>query len=596
MYILGVYNGHNATAVLLKSGKVIACASEERFNNIKNFVGFPKKAIDYCLQNAGIASSDLDLITIPTQIMAPIYAARASQENDLVIAVLKFLYKSVFLMRKIWGEFAYRSEVFRLVGNLVYTFLLFTVGIIDINKEKAYLAKYFKVDRRKILCFNHHLSHAAAAYYASPFNKEQALVFTLDGEGDNISGSVNVFSGRKIKVLSKIPRDSSLGYLFEAVTEFLGMKPNEHEYKVMGLAPYAKEKEVEKKLKILRKLIYLDKKNPFIFRSKFNTLHTAKYLEKHFKKVRFDIVAAAFQKLLEEKICEWIKSSIQITKIHTVILGGGVFMNVKVNQKVAETDGVKRIFVMPSCGDESIPLGSAYLGFLKLDGDINNLSAIADLYWGPHYSNSDIEKYLTLHKIRQKFSIIKVKEPEKVIARLLAGGEIVARMNGRMEFGARALGNRSILANPSNMQTVKVINEMIKSRDFWMPFAPSILSERVKDYIKNPKNIFSPFMMMTFDSMPLAQNELMAALHPYDLTLRAQYVTEEVNSTYYRLIKEFECLTGIGGVLNTSFNLHGFPIVKGPQEALFTFENSGLRYLMMENYLISKRSLGAKRF
>lgn len=588
MYILGLYSGHNATAILLKDGKVFACASEERFTNIKNFTGFPKNAVDYCLFEAGISFSDIDLITIPTRVLSPIHTTKAGQANDVVVNAFKFLYKPVNLISKVWGEFAFRFNLCRNFGNLIYSFLVFSVGRINMQRDISYLSKYFGVEQKKIICFDHHLSHAASAYYSSPFNQESALVFTLDGEGDNISGSVNIFNGKKIQVLSKISRDNSLGYIFEEVTKFLGMKSNEHEYKVMGLAPYAKGKQVEEKMKMVRDLISIDKKKPLIFKCKFSTRYISKYLNKNFKGVRFDIIAATFQQLLEEKITEWIRSSIKALQIKTVVLSGGVFMNVKVNQRVSELNEVKKIFIMPSCGDESTPLGSSYLGFLKLNGDINNLSSLQNLYWGPKYSDQDIEKYLTKYKVQKKFNIIKVKDPEKTVAKLLSQGKIVARMNGRMEFGARALGNRSILTNASNLQIIKIINEMIKSRDFWMPFAPSILADRSQDYIENPKNIFSPFMMQTFNSTSLAQKELTAALHPYDLTCRPQFVTKEANPSYYKLLKEFENLTGIGGVLNTSFNLHGFPIVKGPKEALFTFANSGLEYLMMENYLVYK--------
>jgi carbamoyltransferase len=165
----------------------------------------------------------------------------------------------------------------------------------------------------------------------------------------------------------------------------------------------------------------------------------------------------------------------------------------------------------------------------------------------------------------------------------------VAHVAGRMEFGARALGNRSILANASDPKVIRIINELIKGRDFWMPFAPTILAERMNDYLTNPRALKSPFMMMTFDSTPLAQKELIGALHPYDYTMRPQLLTEEANPKYYKIIKEFEKLTGIGGVLNTSFNLHGFPIAKGPKEAIDVLKQSGLEFLCLENYLITKK-------
>jgi carbamoyltransferase len=165
---------------------------------------------------------------------------------------------------------------------------------------------------------------------------------------------------------------------------------------------------------------------------------------------------------------------------------------------------------------------------------------------------------------------------------------VVARLAGRMEYGARALGNRSILANPNNPDTVRVINEQMKNRDFWMPFAGTLLAERADDYLENPKHLPSPYMMLAFKTKPLAHKEMRAAMHPYDFTMRPQILEQNHNPAYYRLIKAFEKYTGIGGVLNTSFNLHGFPIVLGPSEAYHAFQNSGLQYLALENHLISK--------
>jgi carbamoyltransferase len=191
-------------------------------------------------------------------------------------------------------------------------------------------------------------------------------------------------------------------------------------------------------------------------------------------------------------------------------------------------------------------------------------------------------------KIPEGYKVERAADIEEKIAELLERHVIVARLAGRMEYGARALGNRSILANPSNVDSVRVINEQMKNRDFWMPFAGTLLEERADDYLENPKKIFSPHMMLAYRTKPLAKKELRAAIHPYDFTIRPQILRESYNPSYYRILKAFEKRTGIGGVLNTSFNLHGFPIVLGPKEAWHAFENSGLTHLAMENHLISK--------
>lgn len=591
MYILGIYNGHNATATLTEDGTVIASVSEERFSGIKNYKGFPKNAIDYCLKKAGISSSELSLVVRSSITAAPIHVP-SEFKKDISVNLMHNLHKIVNPLRKIWGEVAYRYPGLRIVGDISYTAAAKSLGRIEIEREKQAIAKILNISKKAVQFFDHHDCHAFSAYYASPFNQEKSLVFVLDGQGDDCSSTVYIFERNKFKQLSRSPRSASLGIIYNMVTEFLGMKPNEHEYKVMGLAPYAKDEDVEKAYQRVSNIIFLDKDNPLIFKSKFNTIDTGKFLNRNMRGTRFDILAGVFQKLVEERVIEWINNAVSQTGITTVVLGGGVFMNVKANQKVLQQKGVKKAFVMPTCGDESTPLGACYYGLINKFGyDATKINHIKDIYWGPEFSDKDIEQVIQEKKIRKKFLVKKVKDVEKVTAKLLSKGKIVARLKGRMEFGARALGNRSILASPSDQDVVRVINEQVKNRDFWMPFAPTIVSERANDYLVNPKRMDSPYMMLAFDSTPLARRELKAAMHPYDFTLRPQILSQDYNSSYYRLIKEFEKITGIGAVLNTSFNLHGFPIVLSPEDALEAFENSGLEYVTLENYLISKRPI-----
>ncbi len=588
MYILGVYNGHNSTATLIKDGEVIAAASEERFIGIKNYKGLPEKAINYCLEKAAIKSSQLDLVVRSTTIGSPIHVS-SEFRKDSTINLMHNLHKLINPLRRVWGEIAYHFPSLRIIGETSYTIVARTIGYIEIEKEKEAIANKLNIPKSKVSLFDHHNSHAFSAYYSSPFSKEKSLVFVLDGEGDDCSATVYIFEKSSFIQLARSSRTASLGAIYARVTEFLGMKSNEHEYKVMGLAPYAKDEDVENSYKKIKDIILFDKNNPLIIKSKFNTLDTDKFLNREMKGIRFDILAGAFQKLIEKKVVEWINNAVAQTGITTVILCGGVFMNVKANQKVCQQKRVKKIFIMPSCGDESTPLGACYYGLINKFGyDSAKIIPIKDIYWGPEFSDREIESAIKNKNVRKKFFVRKVKNVEKITAKLLSQGKIIARLEGRMEFGARALGNRSILASPSNTDTVRIINEQVKNRDFWMPFAPSILKERVKDYLINPKQVDSFYMMLSFDSTPLARKDLKAAMHPYDFTLRPQVVTEDLNANYYRLIKEFEKLTGIGAVLNTSFNLHGFPIVLGPKEALDAFENSGIEYLTLENYIISK--------
>jgi len=589
-YILGVYYGHNATACLLKDGNVISIASEERFNGIKNFAGFPKKAIDYVLKEANIASDELSFVTVSHKYGTPIHSM-AKVKSGISVKFFVLLYGPIGIIRKIWGNLAFHFKSISSVGRIFYLFTIYTVGFITNQKEMNFLAEYLGLDRSKIIPYDHHLSHAASAYYSSPFNDKKVLVLTLDGEGDSFCASVNIFEKDKIKIISKTPRENSLGLLYAYLTEHLGMKSNEHEYKVMGLAPYAKDTDVLKVYENIKNIIKVDKEK-LTFRSTFNTVDTEKFLHAYMHNVRFDILAGTFQKLLEDKIIEWIEASIQKTGVSSLALAGGVFMNVKVNKKIAESKDVKELFILPSCGDESSIIGSSYLAYLEecdKDRKEYSIAPIQNIYWGPQLGDREIEKDLKDFKALRRFNIEKVEDIEKETAKLLAKGAIVARVSGKMEFGARALGNRSILADPRDPDVVRIINEQVKNRDFWMPFAPSILKERAKDYIVNPKNLDSHYMMLSFDTTEKGRNDLRAAIHPSDFTVRPQIVERGFNQKYYYLLKEFEKLTGVGGVLNTSLNLHGYPIVLGSKEALYVFKNSGLEFLTIENYLLSKK-------
>jgi carbamoyltransferase len=251
------------------------------------------------------------------------------------------------------------------------------------------------------------------------------------------------------------------------------------------------------------------------------------------------------------------------------------------------------MFVFPSCGDETNAVGAAYWVHAQerqRNGQTVDIEPLSDLYWGKESSDDEIERAISEHRFSNEVRVETPHDIEFRVAELLASGRVVARCSGRMEFGARALGNRSILANPADSNVVKIINEMIKQRDFWMPFAPSVTAERVRDYIRKPKDIPAPYMTFCFDSVPEKVSVFAAGVHPYDGTARPQEVKEEQNPRYHRLIQHFGELTGEEIILNTSFNLHGFPVVYTPQQALATLDNSGLQHLALGDFLISKKN------
>ncbi|HNY97509.1 MAG TPA: carbamoyltransferase C-terminal domain-containing protein [Candidatus Pacearchaeota archaeon] len=591
MKILGIHYGHNATVALMEDGKITFACSEERFNRLKNSKGFPRLTLDYIYKNLA-KPEEIDLAVL-------------FQRDYLGYLDLKNAeFKSV-------RDFSFGNASFNLKYDLknhilsrlpCYYGLRAWIGrlLTDWRKQQDAMSgeseKYFSQElglpKEKIIACGHHTSHAyAAALNLDPIKKY--LIFTMDGEGDGLSSLVNIFQDFRMETISKNPIEVSLGYFYSEITKFLGMTPNEHEFKVMGLAPYAKQEKAWKLYEKYKNLIWLDE--DLQFRSKIRMNRLAYFLVDEFYAQRFDNVAAFAQIFVEEKTIEWVKAWIKKTDIHDLAVGGGVFMNVKMSQKILELPEVNSLFVMPSGGDESTPIGACYYGYLEFCRRKNikpQPQPLADLYLGNSYSDSAIENFLKDNGYFEKYAVQKFDkefEIERQIAKLLAENKVVARFKGRMEWGARALGNRSILANPASRDTIKIINEMIKNRDFWMPFAASILKEDADRYLVFKKPIKAPYMSITFDTKELAHTHILAALHPYDLTSRPQLVEKSWNPEYHALISEFKNLTGIGAVLNTSFNLHGEPNVESPKDALHTFEDSGLPYLALENFLIAKK-------
>lgn len=568
IYVLGINESHCATASLLKNGEIIAVASEERFTKIKNQSGFPIYAVNYCLNFAKIKSKDLNRINLsflhPPKTNNSL-STLSNNSQDLLSNYPK-LALLIFKLR----EFIYVNFFMK---NLQ-------------EKHLSFISKKLKVKKEIIKLTDHQTSHAYSSYYSAPIKdiEKPSLAITCDGAGDFTCSKIFIVKNNSWQEIGSTKNENSIGMLYYYITKYLGMKPNEHEYKVMGLSPYTK-KEYSTKVFELFKSIY--KVDGLEIKSKIPHVALEKYLERHLKGFRFDVIANATQLFTECILINLIKNIIAKTDIHDIYLAGGVFMNVKANMLIANLPEVKNIFIMPSASDESTAIGASYFGYheycIKNNFDFDP-KPINNIYLGPSVNTNNFR----IHFDKKNFVIKKMTNTSKEIAKLLTKGEIIARCVGRMEFGQRALGNRSILARADNVNVIKIINEQIKGRDFWMPFAPVILKEKIKDYLVSPKNLDSKYMMLAFETTKLAQSELIAGLHNYDLTTRPQIISTEDNPEYYKILKEFEKLTGIGGLLNTSFNLHGSPIVNDINDAIYTFKNSGLKYLVLNNYLIKK--------
>ncbi len=583
--ILGISDSHCATACLLRDGEVIGCLSEERLTRIKNQGGYPRRAVESLMSQGSVNPEEISAVALAGHEAMDAEWFELITRDEKYIDIYFGVKKGGTLRRKVrrWGKKLGFS------GG--------APGKQHLPNEKRFqeIAGHIGISKSKIHIVEHHTSHAAAAYYGSPFafQDKSAAVLTNDASGDGLCATWNVGGKKGIERLAASPSaPGSLGSFYSLLTVFLGMRQLEHEYKVMGLAPYAPEEGAKNSYEVLRKMIAYEKMNGTPqFRWKVRK-DRFRYLMENLVRHRFDWVAAAGQELLEEMLLEWVRAGIDAAGESRIAVSGGVFMNVKANKKVAALDEVSELFVLPSCGDESNAIGAAYWLQAQEPPEVKPQPCVplSHLYFGKDILEEDVAETLDRMNVRERHRVQRYDDIESKVAGYLAAGDIVARVKGREEFGARALGNRSILANPSVHQVVSVINKMIKSRDFWMPFSPTVLDKREEEYLQNPKRLRSPYMMLTFDSTPVGLEKLTAACHPYDGTLRPQILEREVNPDYYRLIEIFEELTGIGAVLNTSYNLHGEPIVSNAEDAIRTFETSGLPHLALGQYLISKKN------
>jgi len=560
--ILGIHDGHCASAALIEDGKLIYAEQEERFTYVKNQGGFPHKVIQFI-------NDKYDLNTIDNVVVFGNYMGYYdwSREN-----ILNYYENSAGSKARL-KELLKRSE-------LIYS----TYKKKSNRKREEILAKYFSGNLQFI---DHHLAHASAAYFGYGDFENKILVITADGEGDGLCATASIGFKGKMERLISIPAKSSLGRLYSYITFLYNMVPYEHEYKIMGLAPYCTDrKRIYAAKAELYRLISFNNDNDLFwsFNGKSTSIQAAgNEIKAVFDNYRFDIIAAAVQEFTEEILIEWVKRLIKHTGIKNVVASGGVFMNVKANMLIANLDEVESFYVFPSSGDESTSIGAAYWGYFEHSGKLNEKLT--------HYYLSD-KLHFDKEKLNELFGSYKIEfyeDIEKTLAELLSKSEIIARIKGNAEFGARALGNRSIIANPSVKGVKKEINEMIKGRDFWMPFAPSVLDEDLDVYFDvNPKIKDYEYMIFTVPSKREKAVYAEAALHPYDLTGRPQMVRKEWNPDYHRLLSYYKEFTGESLVLNTSLNLHGYPIVKTLEQAEHVFSNSGLKYMAIDNYLISK--------
>ena len=566
--IVGIHDNHDASVCLLEDGVLKFAVEEERLIRQKNYSGFPYTGLQTLLKYNDLTIEDIDLFAFNFK-HNPVQYTKAG--------LLKWYSESGTLKSKAVDIFR-RTPFFSLYKNRARNVRLKQIRNACIPESK-------------VVYVDHHLAHACAAYYGSSYDKygDKVLVMTLDGGGDGLCSTIYVGENGSLTRIAQTEEGHSIGNIYARATFYMGMTPLEHEYKLMGMAPYAKK---EYYMETYQKLHALLKVDDLTFKRMtwFSTFECYPLLERIFERERFDNVTGALQDFTEDLMVEWVKNAIRKTGIGNLAMGGGSFMNVKANKRIMELDEVKNIFVFPSCGDESCAIGAAFEVYSQMckNYGTETKTQLTDLYQGPDYADDEIEAELMNASKTHKIEYTKSKEAEKWVAAKLGENEAVARFYGRVEFGARALGNRSILANGSDFLNVRFLNEAVKQRDFWMPFAPSILKEAQQDYLVNPKNINAPYMILAFDTTE-RRKDIVAAIHPADQTARPQVVSTDFNPNYHRLLEIYEKVTGFGGLLNTSFNLHGEPIVCSPRDALHTFLNSGLKHLTIGEFVVSKK-------
>ena len=581
---------HDAAAALLRDGRLIAAAEEERFTRKKHDYEFPQHAIDFCLRTGGIRAGEL----------------------DYVVFFEKPFLKFERLLLSSMQTFPRSHRVFR---EAMITWLGDKLWI------KHLIQKRLGVPPSKILFSEHHLSHAASAFFCSPF--EEAAILTVDGVGEWTTASLGIAKGTEIKLLKEIRFPHSLGLLYSAFTAFLGFEVNEGEYKVMGMAPFGTPRYVDK----VHKLIQLGNDGSFeldmdyfsfhyspqqTFNGRFEQLFGSprdpnvhfftpasgypsyfgekpgNFAELGKQNQHYADVAASIQAVTEEVMLKMAQYVHKETGQKKLCMAGGVALNSVANGKILEQTPFEEIYIQPSAGDGGGAIGAALYAYHAVLGKPRGF-VMEHAYWGEEHGPAEIERFLKengvcYHRLDDEERLI-----ERVVDRLQEG-KVVGWLQGRFEWGPRALGNRSILADPRRADMKDLVNVKIKFREPFRPFAPSVLVERVEDYFALPdagKHYPARFMLYVVDVKEDKQEVIPAVTH-VDGTGRVQTVRRADNARYYRLIEAFGQATGVPILLNTSFNLKGEPIVNTPAEAFHTFHASGMDMLVLGDYMIEK--------
>jgi carbamoyltransferase len=563
MIVLGINDGHDSGACLVQDGRVLLVSNEERRKNVKNSVGVPALSVAALFTRTGVRPQDVDLVALSSRIRT----IPPTHKNTPGLSVMKVLWSAG---RTQWGTDFGRWLLPKLRNMTELSAFLGQAGLGGVP----------------VMPMDHHACHAATAFFHRPWDGP-TTVLTLDGAGDGLCATVSTGVGTELSVLARTPKfHSPAAWMYSAVTAHLGLKPYEHEYKVMGMAPYG---QAEYCVETFRRAFAVD---GLTFRNLTGKIGEAnqRWYHRQLYKHRFDNICAGVQQHFEEMMVEWVRNAVAATGHRKVVAAGGAFLNVKANKLIREMPEVEALYVYPASDDGGTPVGAAYLGYLQLCKDRGEAPAIdppRSMYQGLSFTEAETEAAIAASGLPYR----RMADAAEEVAALLADGKIIARFDGAEELGPRSLGNRCILADPRDLKYVRKLNFAIKQRDFWMPFAASILEEDAERYLKNPTG-WAYYMIEAFDSTPEGAEVLVGGSHPFDRTIRPQLVND-LNPGYRDLLRAFKRRTGVGGLLNTSFNLHGSPIVGTPQVALDTLVKSALDGVAMGPFLVTRTGVRA---
>jgi len=576
MRILGISDGMTGGAALLEDGQILAAIHEERLIRAKMATGFPRQSISTVLESTHTAPKEIDAIAVATvneffreravaydgwllRDQAPLKEAllNASSVVNRLFGVRPFLQQSYYDLKAFLGR-TRRKAIERVL-----------------REDWGFTCPVRFID--------HHFAHACSAYFTSGL--ETATVITMDGAGDNASSHVYLVKEGEFRRLCSISSFDSLGNYYAYITHLCGFKAQKHEGKITGLAAYGKPVYTE----LLRKFIGYEEGRT-VNRGQAFYWAAVKALEQALPRdFRRENLASSMQQVLEEAGCAYIRYWVERAGCADVALAGGVFANVKFNQRVHELENVRSIFIHPGMGDEGLPVGAAF-ALASQSGVRFPARKLADVYLGPSFDEKEIAQAIRKAGLEAEHA----REVEQKIADLLARGHVVARFDGRMEYGPRALGNRSILYQATDPAVNDWLNRRLQRTEF-MPFAPVTLEEHAADCYENLEGARYParFMTVTFNCTDWMRRHCPAVVH-VDGTARPQLIARDTNPNYYRILEEYHRLTGLPSVINTSFNMHEEPIVCSPADAIRAFLDSDLDFLAMGRFLV-RRGGGPER-